>query len=203
MSFSDVDICNIALSRLGERNRIQSLDSAADNTTAAVLCRENYALARDCVLEAAPWDFALVRTFALALVATDEEAAWKFIYARPADAAHLLNADDGTTGVRYELQQPYVTGLREGQLVIYSNVQDLKLNYIARATDPSKWSGLFVNALAWRLASDLALPLTRQQKLQTLASAQYEQAIAEALAHTLNEDQPPVPPEGSIAGSRR
>lgn len=53
----DIDICNVALARIGQR---QFIASFADNTIASQLCNLLYPLARDSLLRKAQWRFATI-----------------------------------------------------------------------------------------------------------------------------------------------
>ena len=53
---------------------------------------------------------------------------------------------------------------------------------IVRITDPSKFGSMFVQALAARMAADLAAPLTESTAKEQKMTAKYENAIDKALA---------------------
>jgi hypothetical protein len=58
--------------------------------------------------------------------------------------------------------QPYTTEtLSTGLVVIYTNVENAVLRYVARVTDTTKYTPLFVDALSWLLASYLAGPIIK------------------------------------------
>ena len=50
-----VDICNIALSHIGENGRITSLDTDVDESAEAAICARYYPIARNTVLEHGSW----------------------------------------------------------------------------------------------------------------------------------------------------
>ena len=58
MSYIDVDICNLALYRVGQRQPISALD---DGSLGAQLCSLMYPIARDGLLTKAQWRFATVQ----------------------------------------------------------------------------------------------------------------------------------------------
>ena len=75
---SDVGICNLALSRLGDAATVSSIDPP-EGSTQADLCATFYPMARDSLLEMHAWAFA-TRRVDLSLL-TAETDAWVYAYA--------------------------------------------------------------------------------------------------------------------------
>lgn len=93
---SEVTICNLALSHLGDTARVASI-RPPDRSVQAQLCKEFYPVARDAVLEMSSWGFS-TRRVQLARVAlptfTDTngnsvQGSWLYGYKQPSD---LINA---------------------------------------------------------------------------------------------------------------
>lgn len=179
---SDVEICNRALSILGE-SRIVSLD---DNNKAARAMKARLDILRDAELEAHAWRFAVKRTTLPASVDVPE---WGFakIYDRPTDDLRPLRVGDmeinsATIGVQYSSTGYPEEGLYE---IVEGRIHTdlsapLKYEYIARITDTGQFSSLFVEALAARLAADAAEELTQSNTKQQAAGLQYRNALHEA-----------------------
>jgi len=97
---SEVTICNLALSHLGDTATVASI-SPPDGSVQANLCARFYPVARNSMLEMSPWGFA-TRRAALALVtnptltiaqAVDpnaERGTWKYAYALPNAVVNIL-----------------------------------------------------------------------------------------------------------------
>lgn len=163
---SVVSICNLALSNLGKAN-IQAL---TDEGAEALACRQFYDITRDMLLQSYPWRFA-GRTQSLAEVQNDKPGAWAFAYRRPNDclkvrwvrASYSALDAHGRFDERAEcMSEPYEI---EGQ-TIYCRLSPALLRYTVRLTDPTRFSPLFVDALAWHLSVRLAMPLTRDPKVR-------------------------------------
>ena len=147
---SAVDICNLALAHLGDRANLSSL---------AEHCTRFYPVARDSLLEMHAWNFA-TRRAQLALLAEDIDTAWTYAYAAP--TAVLTYAAVLAEGAKDEDGQPFVVEtLSTGLAVVYTDVENAVLLYVARVTDTTKFSPLFVDALSWLLASYLAGPVIK------------------------------------------
>ena len=177
---SEIDLCNIALSHLGDVATVASIDPP-EGSAQAEHCARFYPLARDTLLEAHPWSFAM-RRFVLAELANPWPQ-WAHAYARPADCLKVLAVmpkdatDDYQTAARYpypaeqlapgalysaDVPQPYTCEVNgDGAAVIYSNQEDAMLRYIALVTDTTRYSYAFNMALTWSLASMLAGPIIK------------------------------------------
>ena len=73
MATSDVAICNLALTYLGD----SSITALTDNTDRARACNAHYANCRDQVLRMHPWNSSLVR---VSLAALADSPAWEWSY---------------------------------------------------------------------------------------------------------------------------
>jgi hypothetical protein len=165
---SEVSICNQALGWLGERP-ITSLSDASQN---ANICRDNYPFLRDAVLEERMWTFATAR--AVSTVADLSE--WGDLYEHPLPLEWLA-----VYRVYQSADGMPVNWSREGEYVLAGSSK-VYMWGVKRVTDTGKFSQLFVQALAARLAADLAMPLTEDRRKQADAWALYQRKLAEAAA---------------------
>lgn len=162
---SNVSICNQALSWLGAQ-LITSLD---DNTAEAKLCKANYADIRDAITEAHDWTFAITR-YNLPKNATAPVNGYSASFQIPPEVLRVLSVSDNDDwGI-------------EGQDIV-TNEASVKMKAIARVTDPNRFSPLFIQALANRLAADLSIPLTQSKSLQKQHYALYQSKMDEAVTN--------------------
>ena len=84
---SEVDICNLALQRLGAR----TISALTDDNTSARACNRVYEHARDAEIRSHPWNFARART-SLAALSTAPTFGYAAQYQLPADFIRLLPA---------------------------------------------------------------------------------------------------------------
>lgn len=162
---SIVSICNLALSNIGK----DEINASGDTGAEARACRQFFDHTRDLMLQSYVWSFA-GKTASLAEVTNDKPGAWAYAYRRPTDClkvryvrqeyAAIDRAIEGAKldsfGIAHEI---------EGD-TIYCDISPAFLRYTYRLTDPTKFSPLFVEALAWHLAVRLAMPLTRDPKIR-------------------------------------
>lgn len=165
MNLSAVQICNRALDILGA----DPILSLADNSEAGRLCNRNYAPVRDAVLRAYPWNAAMRRA---SLPALAEPPAWGFAraYELPADAVRLWRVEDeGLADWRLE-----------GRRILTDLGPPLRILYLGRLDDPGALDPLMGEAIAARLAADLAYRMTGSVSLGSQAWSLYQAKLAEA-----------------------
>ena len=191
MAQSEADICNIALLRVGHKTLIDDLE---ESNQAARACKVLFTEARDSLLATAPWAFATQRAD-LAVVEDAERTGWEYAYALPADCITPINIYPGTRNPSADVQVPFKLeySATSGQLLL-TDMEDAELLYVARVEEIPLYPPLFVEALAWKLASDLALVLPVKPQVGLAMQQGFERALTRAAAVEFRkglEDQPP------------
>ncbi|MEO2182639.1 MAG: hypothetical protein ABGY43_10075 [bacterium] len=180
---SEVSICNLALSHIGANATISALSEQSEEAFHSNLL---YAEARDSVLRSFPWGFAK-RHIAL----TDSGSPpgnWLYRYAYPNAclvAQEILQTDVASDPIKYELALSDAFNSR----VILTNQENAVLIYTHSVTNPQVFDPLFVQLLSWKLAADLAMPLTRDYKRMEAAYQMYTSLTSEAKTLDANESQ--------------
>jgi len=165
------DICNLALSYLGDTATVASIDPP-EGSAQAQYCARFYPVALNLLLESHRWNFITKRAY-LAVVEKCFFNAWQFAYALPSDATDVISvlpkALYPVEKFRYwwpfefELNRvrDFQIEVFNGQQVILSNACDAVARYTASTVQPGMFPALFTDALAWKLASMLAGPLLK------------------------------------------
>jgi hypothetical protein len=179
---SEVQICNLALVRLGER-QITALD---EGTKAANLCSLYFEPLRDEVLAAHPWGFAGKRRN-LALLSTDGVGRWMYAYQSPSDClkARFIESDLGGRDTPFRV---------EGATVL-ANVNPCVLVYTFRAGNVNVFSPDFVKAFWTRIAAELAIPLSGSKTLNQQMWALHLAAMSEAESGDATADRDEAIPQ--------
>ena len=180
---SIVDICNLALSELGNKAQVVSIDPP-DGSVEADLCRRFFAISRDEILEAGDWSFARTRA-ALAELATNPSTVWDHAYALPSDCMVTrriiteINEYKEDDSADFEVEGDTLFTDRANAILIYTRPIE----------DPTKFSPGFVSAMAAQLGSYLAGPILRGESgtnaaltLRKLAA----QKVNEAMSYDAN-----------------
>jgi len=183
---SEIDICNLALGHLGDEANVQSIDPP-DGTAQAQHCARFYAIARDATLEMHNWGFASRRED-LAQLATPTTNAWKYQYQKPVDAVKMicvLPKDIAYLEGQGDDDNKYPFVIEEDRIL--TNVPDAKARYVARITDPTRFSPLFVVTFSYKLAGFLAGPIIKGTAGMSVAKQMANEA-KEQLAHASAAD---------------
>jgi len=223
-----VDVYNLALSRLDLSQRVQSL---TEQTPQAGYCNAFYDRARKVVLEQCYWSFA-TQAGALALLLDQQTLinpsqilypGWRFIYSRPAGT---LKAQAVTTSLglrafphlgywwgsqgywssnwgRY--RPPWAEMLDQvtqppgNSIDILTDCPYAWLIYTVDAPNVAIWPESMIDCVAWHLSTLIAGPASANQKAKEMALKMAQLSLSRALAQNLNEMQEdPYPESPSI-----
>lgn len=190
---SEVDICNLALARLGDNATVASIDPP-EGSAQAEHCAQFFAVARDSLLEMHPWKFATRRVLLAKLTVPSWD--WSHAYAEPTEALKLLAVLPASASSDADTQEYEAETDANGTAIILTNQDDASLRFVARVTDTTKFSPLFVDALAWLLASYLAGPVLKGDAGAAMSKACLQSfMLAFSKAKTSDANQRKVRPE--------
>lgn len=195
---SVVQICNIALTRIGQNQLIASL---SEQSLAAQLCSLHYEACRDELLRDFPWPFA-TRRVTLADIGSPPDG-WAYRYRYPVDCIRAQHVSQ--PGVRQPTSAqrvPFAVAYAEGGRAILCDQSPAELVYSARVEDTTYFDPLFVSALAWRLAAELATGLQGNASNYAAAYQQYRMVVDMAQANAFEESEEGVPPESEFITGR-
>ena len=175
---AEVQICNLALGHVGESRVIQSL---TEESEPARRCRLVYADARDGLLEGHDWSFAR-RHAILSLSGQPAPNLWLYAYARPADAQAIRMVYDENTDLSLNQENKlFELGYgSEGERLIFTDVYQARCRYTARITDATRFPQTFLDALALKVAVQIAMPLTGSRQILQDVSQRYAQMYYQA-----------------------
>lgn len=186
----------MALGYVGVAQEISALDG---DSTEAEQCNRFYGVTRDQVLRDFPWPFAVYYR-ALGLVQEEPNDDWDYSYRYPTDCMRALRIVDGnriqTTRIPFEL-----THDDNGKLIL-TDQDEAVLRFIRRITDPEVYDPSFVEALAWRLGSKLAIPLARSTKERDYAFERYRLELSTARVNAINEGEVDADPDAEVIRAR-
>ena len=164
---SEVSICNQAIAFIAG-SRITSLQ---DQSREAEWCNENYPFIRDAVIEERMWTFATDKSAS----ETDDKDGWgqNFQHRLPEEwlaVYHVFSDQNATVVPKWE---------REGEFIV-TDAANVFMQGTKRIRDTGKFSNLFVQALAARMAADMCIPFTENTQLQSDLWTLYQAKLAEA-----------------------
>lgn len=165
---SEAQIVNLALGLVGARRIV----SFSDGSPEAEACRLFYFDLRDALLQSYNWSFA-IQMVALAADAAAPAFDRNASFTLPGDFLRMLRPFDNINSgaIDWVIQQGKV----------YTNFSaPLNIRYVARVFDPTRFSPLFIRALALQLGGDLAETLTQSNTKKDELYTQAQLTISEA-----------------------
>lgn len=164
-----IDIINLALTKLGE-SPIQSINEGSPAANAAKLL---YDTVRRSVLRDYDWNFAL-KEIALSRFQNKGSKFYDYSYPLPADYIRAIKLVNGSSFA--------VTG---GAL--HTNSEEAVLLYIWDNDIEEEFDSKFVEALSYKLASELAMPVKGSPELMSSYSNAYYNLVKDAATESINE----------------
>lgn len=185
--YSEAGICNASLRYLG----VEPITALSDDTVEARQCRDAYPRLRDFLLKSHPWNFAIGRA---RLPASSVKPVFEYdkAFPLPADYLHVV-----TIPALDALEACWSVERHQDAPAVLANCDaPLELVYIKRVTDPQRFSPLFIQALVYLIANEIAPLLTQSAVKSERAMALYERAMEAAMTRDGQESgviHPQVP----------
>lgn len=174
-----VDIANYALNIIGASN----ISDFGENSKAARLVNQRYEAVRDAVFRSHPWN-CLIRRAELAQEVDAPVFGYAYQYSLPTDPFCLRVLEFSNGSLSYP--QDNMTNNSGGPVFMIEGRKLLtdegtaRIKYIGRVTDPQQYDALLTEALAARLASEIAYALTGSTSVSQLADSLYRDKLREA-----------------------
>tara|TARA_R110000803_G_scaffold156082_2_gene220634 strand:- start:691 stop:1269 length:579 start_codon:yes stop_codon:yes gene_type:complete len=164
---STVDICNSALNMLGGATII----SLTENSKNGRLCNQRYEPVRDAIFRSHPWN-CLIKRIDLAANTETPNFQWKFQFTLPSDCLRVLRTENSN----FSNEEQYRI---EGRNLL-TNQSTIKIQYVAKITDTTKYDTLLIETISARLAAELCYPITQSATLMDRMFALYDAKLKEA-----------------------
>lgn len=178
MAASEVEICNLALSKLGQSTKLISLDE--DNKTGRAMLLW-YAPTRKAELRRRKWRFSLKRV-SLAALATTPDWGFSYQYQLPTDNLRILEVGSfylGPDMSDYRNGNTSVFQIENGK-ILTSLAAPLPIRYIGDVTDTALFDSAFDDMLATRIAYEACEEITQSDSKKQLLEQAYNKTLREA-----------------------
>jgi hypothetical protein len=188
---TDVDICNLALSRLGQAAKVTSI-TPPDGSTEASLCSRFLPMAKNTLQEQHFWNFNTRRAALTLAASSTETSAWDYAYELPDDLLAPIDvipsdaSDDysqpgryidssggnvfpdvdlrSTTNAQY-VPIPFTIEVDStGAMVLYTDLVNATLRYTQFQPNANFYGPTLVEALTWYLTGMLAGALIKGEE---------------------------------------
>lgn len=198
---SDINICNKALSRIGQTTLAGTLDDPANNAKQAGReCKLHYKPTVRGVLEAHHWNLATKRG-ALIETTNTRSMEWPFAYAKPADLAFPVSLN--VPGETVAGPVSYYRGLKGlyanfmghplftySGSVIFSYLSPAELEYTSLDITEQDFTQQMEDIIVLFLAAKLAYSLAKDHRMGNEIKQEAIAELDKAIAGNLNEQQP-------------
>lgn len=190
---TDVQICNMALARIGSKTVLTAL--TGNTSTEGITCELFFSHMRDQLLALVEPVFARRRAVLVENTLQADRAGWEYIYDPPAGVTVVKYRfiDAGSRTPSADARVPFTIEANDagtGQIILtdVAPVTDEEplMHYIVQHTTVSQWTPLFSDALSWMVAKELAMTLKVDKALRAAVEAQCELAKQRAQAEALN-----------------
>lgn len=183
-----VDICNLALTKLGSAAKITAL---TDNSVAARAMSGVYDLMRKAELRAHYWSFAIKRA---ALPASATAPSWGFAAAfpLPSDCLRVMQVSQyylTPALLDYNTADASAWAIETGQILCNYNAP-LNIRYVWDVTDEQTFDALFVDTFACRLAYETCEQITNSNSKKQAMSDGYKASLGLAVKASAIEKPP-------------
>ncbi len=213
---SDVQIANMALTRLGSSQQITAFTDSSNEAAQASLW---YAPSRDQLLAEAWWPWATVwaALSQVSVAGTPANREWTLSYRFPTDGLVIQRVDCPPaqplpSGVPIfpppigmpswpswstmfsqddadPTPAPFGIGSDSTGKLIYSNLPNAWARYTQAVSDPSQFAPDFADLFVWKLAKEMGFALSRSDERRTYCQKMFEVTYQRVLARHLNEAQ--------------
>lgn len=191
MSNSEVSIYNRALGFLGG-DQLSSVEAPWEDSSLGRLCRNLFPAVLRGALEQHSWSFATARAYLAQKVGEEPgHPQYRFRYGLPADLVRVVRVYGPGGGEELHT--------REGGHIL-TNAWPATLLYVREETDPSLWPPAFAEALAWKLAGELASGRLNNSGKQAECFKNYLVCLEAARANDQNSLNPARPRSRWLAG---
>ena len=159
-AITEVAIANMSLTMLGQ----QTITALTDTNNRAVMVNQRLADVRDTVLRSHYWNCALLRAV---LVKSETAPLWGFAnkFALPVGFMRLAFTED--PDVVYRIEEDFIA----------TDADTMRIGYIHQITAVSQWDDTLKQAVAARLAAEVAMPLTGEVGLMDRMWQKYNQVL--------------------------
>lgn len=188
---SKVDVFNMALGHIGSSSTVAD---ELERSPERVICSRYWDTCRDALFSYKDmrWGFAEARVVLADL--GDPPLGWGYRYRYPNDCINAIGIV-GSTGRTepVELRPKFQIQYEADGRVILADTEAAELIYTKRIEEVERWPSSFVEAMAYRLASMVVMPLKNDKGSRNDLLQLADQFTQIAMAASLNEAEPDNP----------
>jgi len=182
MAISDIDICNMALSHLGDYGSVTNIEQPEDSNE--ILFSVWYDNSRETLLRNTMPNFSLKRKL-VAKLAIEPIFGYAYGYEYPKDCIKLL----GINNIDLKRTNYAVEG---NVIYLDDDYEDgLPIRYIENVKDVTKFTSDWSELLSWYLASNVCLPITQDNNRKAYIDNMLPTKMT-IVASVASQENPPI-----------
>lgn len=175
---SKIDICNLALTELGE-GLIQSTDNPSNDTEQ--LCSLHYDVTRKALLNTGHFDFAVEKVVYDTPLLDPPAWGWQYAYLIPNTVLKVYDVRRSDTYIRgRDTRDTSIDYSIVGNTIQVSETP-IFVSQIINLEDTTKFSDLFVQAFKYRLAASMCMAVTENRSLRNDIWQLYEETMNDSV----------------------
>ncbi len=168
------EICNLGLAKIGE----DTILNLSENSRAGRACNLIYEPMRRALLRAHNWNFSIKRV-ELAIKVGIPDYGFGFQFQLPADFLKLVGTSwDEYLNVKFKV---------EGKTIV-TDESTFSITYVTDFVDANGFDSLFSEALATRIAAELAIILVNNADLKIVMMNEYDTKFGEAKSNDAQDN---------------
>lgn len=184
---SKIDIYNMALGHLGITATVAD---ELERSPEAAACNRFWDTCRDALLSYKDMDWNFASAIEVLADIGSPPDGWGFRYRYPNDCINARDILDGwVRTVPTEFTHKFEVAYQADGRVILCDVESASLRYTKRLAEAERYPAAFVDAISYRLAAMLAMPIANNPGLRNDMLQLSEQFAQIAMAASLNERQ--------------
>lgn len=199
---SDIDICNKALSRIGQASLSGTLSDPANNAKLAGReCQLHYKSTVRWILEQHHWNLATARQALVEAATNARSLEWGFAYLKPSEMAFpvgIYTPGDATSGsISYYRGLKGLMAMLYGKPlftysngIVYSMLGPAELEFTSLDISEQNFNQQLEDIIVLFLASKLAYSLPKDHRMGNEIKQEALSELNRAIAANLNEQQP-------------
>ena len=187
-----LNIYNLALSHIGQK----PVDGTTDETQPEILaCNTHFPNARDSVLAqlAFPFNAAPVLLDLYTTINDTSIPGWSYFYTYPASALavwEVYASGNAATAFERDFEVRYLPAV--AKRIICTDEEDAYANVSYLVTDYTLWDDRFIEAVSFKLAASIAIPITGDQELAMKMRDMFNIMVSEAKRKSSREKRKKV-----------
>ena len=184
---TELDVVNRALVKLGQLE----ISSLSDAGKVPRVMSNMVDPVRDRFLRENAWNAAVHRA-TLSPDATSPEWGWDYRYLLPSDFLKMVTVESGSstgiTGLATDVNPAPVRYVIEGEYILTDESSNLRIKYVRRLEDISRWDSLMIESLATLYACEACMAITGDIQLKDMLYREYMMQVMDAKKHDGWED---------------